>query len=174
MGGRISLKYAIENLERVNGLVLLCSSGPTRKDFTANGPRLMKNPLGRALIKRLWSRKMAKLFMDMVFDGTLTIDEEIDRMWDFSKYPGSMNAMFREFAEIREDFNSAEIEQLSTNTLLIWGEEDTICPISMGEWYDSKLANSVMVRLPNIGHLPQFECPEKCLEEMSSWLENLS
>jgi pimeloyl-ACP methyl ester carboxylesterase len=177
MGGRISLKYTIENLEKVNGLVLLCSSGAPRKEKTSPpmALRLMKNPLGRALIKRLWSRKMAKdSLMDMVFDGTLITDEEIDRMWDFSKYPGSMNAMFREFAETWEDFNSTELEQLSTNTLLIWGEEDTICPISMGEWYDSKLANSVMVRLPNIGHIPQFECPDKCLEEISSWLETLS
>ena len=46
--------------------------------------KLMKNPLGRALIRRLWSRKMAKdSLMDMVFDGSSITDKEIDRMWDF-------------------------------------------------------------------------------------------
>ena len=85
-----------------------------------------------------------------------------------------MAAMFREYAKKWDDFNEAQMKTITTNTLLIWGEEDTICPISMGNWYDSKLPNSVMARLPNIGHVPQLEDPQKCLIEMLSWLKTLS
>ena len=109
----------------------------------------------------------------MVFDSSLITDEEIDRMWDFSRYPGSMDAMFKEFSETWEDFEATEINEFSKNTLLIWGEEDTICSISMGEWYDSQLPNSRLIRLQNIGHNPQFECPHKCLEEITSWMISL-
>ena len=46
--------------------------------------KLMKNPLGRFLIRRMWSRKMAKdTLIDMVHDGSLVTDEEVDRMWEF-------------------------------------------------------------------------------------------
>ena len=176
MGGRISTKYTIENPEKVNSLVLLSASGAPREEKTSPpmALRMMKNPLGRALIRRVWSRKMAKeSLMDMVFDSSLITEEEVDRMWDFSRYPGSMNAMFREFAKTWEDFKAEEIERIPTNTLLIWGEEDTICPISMGDWYDSKLPKSVMVKLPDIGHNPQFECPDKCLDEITSWMNSL-
>ena len=176
MGGRISLKYAIENPESVNGLVLISASGAPPKEKTAKpmALRLMKNSLGRALIRRMWSRKMAKSSLeDMVFDSSLITDEEIDRMWDFSRYPGSMDAMFKEFSETWEDFEATEINEFSKNTLLIWGEEDTICSISMGEWYDSQLPNSRLIRLQNIGHNPQFECPHKCLEEITSWMISL-
>ena len=176
MGGRISTKYTIENPEKVNGLVLLSASGVPREEKTSPpmALRMMKNPFGRALIRRVWSRKMAKdSLMDMVFDSSSITEEEVDRMWDFSRYPGSMNAMFREFAKPWEDFKPIEIEGISTNTLLIWGEEDTICPISMGEWYDSQLPTSKLVRLQNIGHNPQFECPDKCLEEIATWLKTL-
>ena len=157
MGGRISTKYTIENPEKVNGLVLLSASGVPREEKTSPpmALRMMKNPFGRALIRRVWSRKMAKdSLMDMVFDSSSITEEEVDRMWNFSRYPGSMNAMFREFAKPWEDFKPIEIEGISTNTLLIWGEEDTICPISMGEWYDSQLPTSKLVRLQNIGHNP--------------------
>ncbi len=173
MGGRISTKYTIENPEKVNGLVLLSASGVPREEKTSPpmALRMMKNPLGRALIKRMWSKKMAKSSLeDMVFDSSAITDEEVDRMWDFSRYPGNMNAMFREFAEPWEDFKPTEIEGISTNTLLIWGEEDTICPISMGEWYNSHLPNSKLIRLQNIGHNPQFECLDKCLDEITSWM----
>ena len=177
MGGRISVKYTIGNRERVNSLILLSASGAPRKEKTPQpmALRLMRNPFGRALVKRIWSRNMAKnSLMDMVFDESSITDEEIDRMWDFSKYPGNMDAMFREFAETWKDFNPTEISEIATNTLLIWGKEDTVCPESMGEWYDSQLPNSTMVRFPNIGHNPQFECPDRCLDEISSWMGTLS
>jgi len=176
MGGRISLKYSIENPEKVNGIVLLSASGAPREEKTSPpmALRMMKNPLGRALIRRVWSRKMAKdSLMDMVFDGSLITEEEVDRMWDFSRYPGSMNAMFKEFSETWKDFKSTEINAFLKNTLLIWGEEDTICPMGMGEWYASQLPNSKLVRLQNIGHNPQLECPNKCLEEIATWLKTL-
>ena len=176
MGGRISLKYAIENPESVNGLVLISASGAPPKEKTAKpmALRLMKNSLGRALIRRMWSRKMAKSSLeDMVFDSSVITDEEIDRMWDFSRYPGSMDAMFKEFSEIWNDFESTGINEFSKSTLLIWAEEDTICPMAMGEWYDSELPDSSLIRLQNIGHNPQLECPDKCLDEITSWMNSL-
>ena len=176
MGGRISVKYTIENREKVDGLILLSASGAPRKEKTPQpmALRLMRTSIGRFLIKRIWSRNMAKKSLeDMVFDGTSITDQEIDRMWEFSKYPGSMDAMFREFAETWEDFKPTEIGEIATNSLLVWGEEDTICPESMGRWYDSQLPNSTMVGLPNIGHNPQFECPDRCFDEISTWIRAL-
>ena len=176
MGGRISVKYTMTNPARVNGLILMSASGAPRNENTTlpMALRLMRNPLGRFVVKRIWSRNMAKKSLeDMVFDESSITDQEIDRMWEFSKYPGSMDAMFREFGETWGDFKSTEIGEISTNSLLIWGEEDTICPEIMGKWYDSQLRNSTMVGLPNIGHRPQFECPEICFDEISSWIREL-
>ena len=176
MGGRISIKYTTANQEKVNGLILLSASGAPRKENTPQpmALKLMRNPLGRFLLKRIWSRNLAKKsLVDMVFDESSITDQEIDRMWEFSKYPGSMDAMFREFADTWEDFKPTEIGKIVTNSLLIWGEEDTICPESMGRWYDSQLTNSTMVGLPNIGHNPQFECPDKCFDEISAWISTL-
>jgi len=176
MGGRISIKYTMANRERVDGLILLSASGAPRKENTPQpmALRLMRNPIGRFLIKRIWSRNMAKKSLeDMVFDESSITDQEIDRMWEFSKYPGSMDAMFREFAETWEDFKPTEIGEIATNSLLVWGEEDMICPESMGRWYDSQLPNSTMVGLPNIGHNPQFECPDRCFDEILTWIRAL-
>ncbi|MEC7435649.1 MAG: alpha/beta hydrolase, partial [Candidatus Thermoplasmatota archaeon] len=158
---------------RVRNLVLLAASGAPRGNEGSPplAMKLMKNSLGRFLIKRMWSRKMAKdTLIDMVHDGSLVTDEEVDRMWEFSRYPGSMDAMFREFGMVWDDFIPEEIEKITTSTLLIWGEKDAICPVEMGFWYNSHLPNSTFIRLPEIGHNPQFESPEVCLNEISSWL----
>ena len=177
MGGRISAKYALEKPERVNNLVLVSASGaPAKEDRSPPmALRAMKNPFGRFLIRRIWSRSMAKKSLeDMVFDGSSITDEEIDRMWDFSIYPGNMDAMFQEFRETWDALDPADIKEIATNTLLIWGKEDSICPESMGIWYDSHLPNSTMVVIPNIGHNPHFECPDRCSDEISSWLGALT
>ena len=177
MGGRISARYTLEKPERVNNLVLVSASGaPAKEDRSPPmALRAMKNPFGRFLIRRIWSRSMAKKSLeDMVFDGSSITDEEIDRMWDFSIYPGNMDAMFQEFRETWAAFDPADIKEITTNTLLIWGKEDSICPESMGIWYDSHLPNSTMVVIPNIGHNPHFECPNRCSDEISSWLGALT
>ncbi len=177
MGGRISARYTLERPERVNNLVLLSASGAPVKEESSPpmALRAMKNPFGRFLISRIWSRSMAKKSLeDMVFDGSSITDEEIDRMWDFSIYPGNMDAMFQEFRETWAAFDPADIKEITTNTLLIWGKEDSICPESMGIWYDSHLPNSTMVVIPNIGHNPHFECPNRCSDEISSWLAALT
>ncbi len=173
MGGRISVKYTMENQERVQSLILLSASGapPKEKAPQPMALKLMQNPLGRVLVKRIWSRKMAKsTLMDTVFDESLITEEEIDRMWDFSLFPGSMDAMFREYSTSWEDFKPEDIEEINTRTLLIWGEEDTVCPANIGEWYDSLLPSSTLIKFPKIGHNPHFECPDNCLEEISAWM----
>ncbi|MGB1802462.1 MAG: alpha/beta fold hydrolase, partial [Candidatus Thalassarchaeaceae archaeon] len=77
--------------------------------------------------------------------------------------------MFKEFGMSWDDFTSTEIEKMTTKTLIIWGEEDTICPVDMGVWYNSHLPNSTFIKLPEIGHNPHFECPEKCIEALFTW-----
>ena len=159
MGGRIAVKFTMENPNTVRNLVLLAASGAPRGNEGSPplAMKLMKNSLGRFLIKRMWSRKMAKdTLIDMVHDGSLVTDEEVDRMWEFSRYPGSMDAMFREFGMVWDDFIPEEIEKITTSTLLIWGEKDAICPVEMGFWYNSHLPNSTFIRLPEIGHNPQL------------------
>ena len=175
MGGRIAVKFTMENPDRVRNLVLIAASGTPRENEGSPplAMKMMKNPVGRFLIKRMWSRKMARdALMDMVHDGSLVTDDEIDRMWDFSRYPGSMDAMFREFGMAWDDFTSKEIGEIKAKTLLIWGEEDTICPVGMGEWYNSHIPNSAIIRLPEVGHNPHFESPDECLNQITSWLRN--
>ena len=82
MGGRIAVKFTMENPNRVRNLVLLAASGAPRGNEGSPplAMKLMKNSLGRFLIKRMWSRKMAKdTLIDMVHDGSLVTDEEVDR-----------------------------------------------------------------------------------------------
>ncbi len=52
-------------------------------------------------------------------------------------------------------------EQLRVRTLIIWGEKDRIVPIDAGEKIVRKLHQARLEIIPEAGHLPQEEAPEK-------------
>jgi pimeloyl-ACP methyl ester carboxylesterase len=49
---------------------------------------------------------------------------------------------------------------INHQTLLIWGEEDTVIPIENGQKLHQSILNSRMVVFRNCGHVPQEEFPE--------------
>ncbi len=52
-------------------------------------------------------------------------------------------------------------EQVRVRTLIIWGEKDQVVPIAAGEKIVRKLGHARLEIIPEAGHLPQEETPEK-------------
>jgi len=67
----------------------------------------------------------------------------------------------------------AEIAALSMPTLILWGEEDRLIPVSAARWLDETLPSSEMVIYPGIGHLPQEEAPDATIADVREWLTEL-
>ena len=105
----------------------------------------------------------------MVHDGSLITDEEVDRMWEFSRYPGSMDAMFRGIWDgLWDDFTSNEIEKITTNILLIWEKKIPFAQLIWGVWYCSCLPQlEIYSDCQQSAHNPHFECPDVCLDEIT-------
>ena len=51
------------------------------------------------------------------------------------------------------------LARISVPTLLLWGEQDGIIPISNAAAYLHDLPQATLVRLPNLGHVPFEEDP---------------
>jgi pimeloyl-ACP methyl ester carboxylesterase len=54
-------------------------------------------------------------------------------------------------------------------TLLVWGRQDPVVPLSAGELYKSKIAGSKLVTL-DCGHMPEVEKPEEFVREVRNFL----
>lgn len=48
---------------------------------------------------------------------------------------------------------------LALPTVLLWGEQDTVTPLTQGQHLASLVAGATLVPLPRVGHLPQLEDP---------------
>jgi len=55
-------------------------------------------------------------------------------------------------------------------TLLLWGRQDPVVPLSAGELYHQKIAGSRLVVLDNCGHMPEVEKTEDFVREVRNFL----
>lgn len=59
-----------------------------------------------------------------------------------------------------------------TPTLLVWGGDDAITPLSCGEIYERAIPHARLVTIPNCGHMPEMEKPAEFAKLVRDFLED--
>jgi pimeloyl-ACP methyl ester carboxylesterase len=65
------------------------------------------------------------------------------------------------------------VPEVDLPTLLIWGAEDPVVSVALGERLARELPHAELVLLPGVGHLPPEEDPERSVESVLSFLSSL-
>lgn len=68
----------------------------------------------------------------------------------------------RIFAQVTADSVEARIRGLDVPTLVAWGREDRVLSPGTADVIRDLMPRSEVVMLPDIGHLPMIEAPERC------------
>ncbi len=74
---------------------------------------------------------------------------------------------------LAQDLDMERISMIRNRTLLIWGENDTITPVWMGEKLDSALPNSGLVVVPGQTHGLPIKSPDEVAELIEQFLGSL-
>jgi pimeloyl-ACP methyl ester carboxylesterase len=64
------------------------------------------------------------------------------------------------------------LSSLDTETLLLWGDRDRLIDLSAGRVYHRELKRSKLVIFHGIGHIPQYECPDRTGRYIRRFLES--
>ncbi len=59
-----------------------------------------------------------------------------------------------------EDVLDNRLAAIKQPTLVLWGREDKLIPLSFGERFHKEIAGSQLLVIGNCGHMPQVECPK--------------
>jgi pimeloyl-ACP methyl ester carboxylesterase len=62
------------------------------------------------------------------------------------------------------------LQGVRTPTLLVWGGDDAITPLSTGEIYERAIPRARLVTIPNCGHMPEMEKPAEFAEIVRGFL----
>jgi pimeloyl-ACP methyl ester carboxylesterase len=170
IGGRMAWKFAADNPSRVDKLVLVSPDG-----FESPGFEYGKHPevptivglMRYALPTSVLRMNLAPAYGD---PGALT-DELVRRYRDMMLAPGVRDAMIERMKQTVLQDPVPLLRRIEAPTLLLWGEKDAMIPFSNAQDYIRALANSKLVPLPGVGHLPQEEAPARALEPVIDFLK---
>lgn len=153
MGGWISAIYAATYPDRVAKLVLVDAAGyAPPKDFDTRAFYGL-NPTTRAEMKVL----VAKVFYNKAFQSDVAIDQSMTAR--LGAGDGYTIKSITESIIRGEDLLDDVVKSIKTPTLLVWGRQDGLVPLSDGERLHKDIAGSTMVVIDECGHIPNVEKP---------------
>jgi pimeloyl-ACP methyl ester carboxylesterase len=152
MGGWIAAKLALDNPTWFDRLVLYDSAGIT---FQPSFPRTAFVPTDAAGLFRLQTllSPHPAPFPSFVVRATLRRIARNGRI-----VQQSMDSM-----ESGRDLLDTRLAAITQPTLIVWGAEDNLIPIAVGETMHRDISSSVFEAVPGCGHLAPSECPKPVL-----------
>jgi pimeloyl-ACP methyl ester carboxylesterase len=151
MGGWIAAIYAATYPDRVDKLVLADAAGyAPPKDFDTRAFYGL-NPTTRAEMKVL----VSKVFYNKAFLSDAAIDQSMAAR--FGAGDGYTIKSITESIIRGEDFIDDVVKSIKTPTLIVWGREDGLVPLSDGERFHKDIAGSTLIVFDQCGHVPNIE-----------------
>jgi pimeloyl-ACP methyl ester carboxylesterase len=97
------------------------------------------------------------------------INEFVTRM----KLPNAKFAFMSTLLGLKNcDLITKKLENISSSTLVIWGSDDPVIPITFADDFVSSIINCRFHEMPNCGHTPYVQEPELFASRVLEFLNN--
>ncbi len=148
-GGRIAMAFALKYQDKVSKLILIDSAGIYHDDIIIK-------------IKRLIFRSIAKT-------GKKIIPSQATRNFLYfltgeSDYKNANEIMRETMINLIEADKTLGIEKILAPTIIIWGENDRVTPLSDARLLNKGIVNSKLFVVNNARHSPQFTHPHEVVK----------
>lgn len=180
IGGLAALRLAHSEPDRVSTLGLVASAGlgrevtyalrlPTLPGYGGATVAWGKTPLGA--FQRAWSR------VPLLFGRPERVPGEwITEQTRIAQLPGFTEATMAALrAQVdmggQREFLVDQLPHLGMPTLIIWGKSDRVFPYAQGQRAASHLREGVLELIPNCGHLPHVERPDRFTAILGRFLD---
>jgi pimeloyl-ACP methyl ester carboxylesterase len=174
MGAGLAIGMAVEHPNRVSKLVLISGLPPRVMDNLTNPTirRALDSPapawlvsLGNSLFGGLFTERILK---EIVHDPNLITPAVVDRSNRNRNRPGLFGPIMSagKNLPIWESRFAPRIGAITRETLILWGEEDQVFPITVGRQIHATMSSSSFVAVPRAGHMPQWEQPALVNQEL--------
>jgi 4,5:9,10-diseco-3-hydroxy-5,9,17-trioxoandrosta-1(10),2-diene-4-oate hydrolase len=167
LGGGLVLQFALQYPPKTEKLVLTAPAGMGREvisDF-----KLCSLPLFGELLIRPTLKSTESLWKKILCDPALITPELVKMSYELATLPGATRALL---SVLRAGINLGgqrakltgallkELGKITAPTLIAWGREDRIIPVTHAQIAAQKIPGAKVHILERCGHMPMFERPE--------------
>jgi pimeloyl-ACP methyl ester carboxylesterase len=170
---RVAARFAIEHPQRLTHLILVDAGGmPTKAERDPGlGFRLARMPVVQNLMLYVTPRNVFEdTLKTAIVDDKLVTAEMVDRHWELNRREGNRAASLKRFQMPFDTFVQDNAAKITTPTLILWGELDTLTPPDMGEAYAGAIKGSRLIVYNNIGHILMEEAADDSAQAVREFL----
>lgn len=177
MGGAIALEIAASRRERLDLVGVIDGQG------VLSSPWLLKagapvTPLFGTLASSMTAispaapvRFFTRIYLRRIFADPSRVTEEMVDLYSAVADSGYQRAMFAMMGQLANTEDLADaIRTLRTPALLVWGREDPLCPIVLGEELHAALPDAELKVIEDCGHCPAEERPTEVAAALIDFL----
>ena len=174
LGGAVAVLMTLEHPARISKMVLIDAAGyPMKRPMII---RLAHLPLAGGFTKLFFGPWMVRWNLKEVFsDDDCVTDEKVKAYYDRLRTENALDAQIAVARTLKLDQLEQYIERIpdiATETLIIWGRKDRWIPLDIGRHFTNDLASSTLTVIPECGHMPQEEQPERTAELIIDFIED--
>ena len=177
LGGSVALRMAEQHPDKV---IALCLIDPGAYRAGAMGGRwFWDTPLiAEAVLGLLPSRTLVTLALDRNLHNHAAIPKELRRAYvREAKRHGATAALIAQERQLvpqdPEKWEQAH-RAIRQRTLILWGGEDRLVSPAQGKRLARDIDGSTLIVLSGVGHSPHLEAPQRVLDPMLAFLEDVA
>ena len=178
MGAGLAIGMALTHPARVAKLVLVdglpqhviekLTSPSVKRALETRAPSWLVS-FGNTLFGGLM---IESVLQEIVHDPVLLTPAVLERSNRNRQRPGLIKPIMavRENLPLWESGFATRLSAITHLTLVLWGEEDRVFPIAVGEELHQTIKESRFIRIPKAGHIPQWERPDVVNQELITFI----
>jgi pimeloyl-ACP methyl ester carboxylesterase len=159
LGAHVAIAAALMAPARVSRLVLTGASGLPERGVMRRVPRSSSEAFIR--------ERMEAVF----FDRSLVTAEAVAAVRRSVLDPVVARRFLRVSRAARRETVAERLHEVAAPTLLVWGREDRITPLSIGERFRRNIPDAMLVVLRECGHAPMIERPAAFGAIARAWID---
>jgi pimeloyl-ACP methyl ester carboxylesterase len=173
LGGQIAWQFTVQHLDMVEKLILIDAAGyPAKSKSMPLAFQIARLPVLNKLVRFITPRFIIESSLKNVYvDKTKVTDSLVDRYFDLSLRAGNRQALVDRMNTTYDTNRLPLIRQIQQKTLVLWGAEDMLIPLSNAHRFHADLPNDTLIVIPNAGHVPMEEKPNETLAAVLAFLK---
>lgn len=179
LGGTVALEFALDFPEKTAGIVLIDSGG--YPNGAALGPlNPLRHRATHAILMSLSSYPaVVKAFFSQIYYNPRSFARDsaiVAEICKINRTPNARSAWFWMLRALRFDFaipDVSRIRTVSVPTLIVWGRNDRVVPVSTAARFHHDITASQLVVIDDAGHSVHEEQPEAANRAITSFLDSI-